>query len=331
MKPTSSKVDHFVKFFDSAKHASEAYNDDLLKSFGSSEQLSDANFVREISSRYCESEIVIENHDVVLAINSLKTYSAPGLDEVSPWFLKHFAIYFVVPLCHVYNLSVKLGKFHDMWKEAVVVPLPKCTCPKLASNLRPSSLTSIFTKVLEKIIYFKTQGFWQSVINKDQFAYRPLCSITSALTLLTHNWLQFLDEHKQGLIRILAIDFSKAFDTVDHSLLIGKLCSYGAPYWLINVLLDYFNGRTQRVRINGQLSTPGIVARGIPQGTVLSPVLFSVYTNDLVPRHHDRTSVIKYADDQTWSHMIPNHYSDDAHLEIENIYRWCVDNRMKLN
>ena len=56
-----------------------------------------------------------------------------------------------------------------------------------------------------------------------------------------------------------------------------------------------------------------------------------MYTNDLVPRHHDRTSVIKYADDQTWSHMIPNHYSDDTHLEMENIYRWCVGNRMKLN
>ena len=122
---------------------------------------------------------------------------------------QHFAIHFVVPLYHVYNFSVKHGKFRDMWKESVVVTLSKCTCPKRASDLRPLSLTSIFAKVLENIIFFKTQSFGQSIIDKDQFADWPLCATTSAHTRLTHSWLQFLDEHMQGLIRIWWLNFQK--------------------------------------------------------------------------------------------------------------------------
>ena len=208
LKPSNSKLDHFVRRYDSVEKASEAYNDDLLNRFEPSDQLSDVNFIDHFATFGNES-VEVENHDVVLAINSLKTSSAPGLDQVSAWFLKHFAVHYIVPLCYIYNLSLKNGKFHEMWKVGVVVPMPKCDKPTAASDLRPLSLTSVFAKVFEKIIYAKTKNFWQSIIGSDQFAYRPLCSTTSALTLMTHNWLDFLDKNKNGMICVLAIDFAK--------------------------------------------------------------------------------------------------------------------------
>ena len=85
------------------------------------------------------------------------------------------------------------------------------------------------------------------------------------------------------------------------------------------------------MRIDGLLSSPGAVTRGIPQGTVLGPMLFSVYTNDLVPCYRDRTTVIKYADDQTWSHTIPFGSLDYISAEIDHVYNWCLQNRMSLN
>ena len=331
LKPSNSQLDCFINEHPSVSHASESYNDYLLNRFDPSEELVETNVPRRRSSSNDDNCMQIVNHDVVLAINSLRGQSAPGHDQVPAWFLKQFAIHYIVPLCHVYNLSVKLGKFHEMWKAAIVTPLPKCSKPKNAADLRPLSLTSVFAKVFEKIIYSKTKYFWQYSVNSDQFAYRPLCSTTSALTLMTHSWLDFLDKHKQSMIRVIAIDFAKAFDTVDHSLLIGKLCSYDAPYWLVCLLVDYFCNRTQLVRIRGSLSTPGLVTRGIPQGTVLGPVLFSLFTNDLIPLDKARTIVIKYADDQTWSHTISKRSDDLAQIEMDNVFSWCTENRMMLN
>ena len=128
----------------------------------------------------------------------------------------------------MFNLSLSTGVFPTYWKRAIIIPLPKNNRPSSTNDLRPISLTSVISKLFERLVLKLISPRWRSIMHTDQFAYRPLSSTTSTLTSIQHLWLSTLDANAKCYARVLAIAFSKAFDSIEHSLLLGKLLSYGS-------------------------------------------------------------------------------------------------------
>ena len=150
------------------------------------------------------------------------------------------------------------------------------------------------------------------------------------LTKLTHDVLSLLDSKKQVTIRLGALDFSKAFDSVEPALLISKLSSYEFPRWSISWLFSFLSNREQFIQHKSSKSSLLIVNRGIPQGTVLGPLLFSVMIEDL-QFNYPRTLFYKYADDQTLLHWYCPGETDNFEDLIMSVKGWCCINNLVLN
>lgn len=323
----SSSLDNLLSRFSDARSACNAYNDYLVDRFKAE------FFFDEFSvpTAPIEPDVTVSLQDIDFALNKLSVSSAEGPDHVSAWYVKHFACFFAEPLRHLFELSLRSSSVPKDWKCATIVPLPKVKNPSELTDLRPISLTPVFIKMLERIIVRKTSHIWRAVINNDQFAYRPQSSTEVALTGLVHQWLQFLDTNKSSYIRVAALDFAKAFDSVEHSLLVGKILSYEFPQWFVAWVHDFLTNRSQRVRIAGSLSDEAVTSRGLPQGTVLGPLLFVLYTNDLTPPESCNVNVTKYADDQTWSIFVGKGQDDRADHVLSYVSDWCMANCMQLN
>ena len=259
---------------------------------------------------------------------SLKLRSAPGPDGLPSWLFKHHGVWLTKPICHLFNLCLNNGHFPADLKRAIVVPIPKTSAPRSLGELRPISLTSNISKLLERAVLGRTRDKFKEVVNNNQFAYREKASTTCALVQMTHSWLHALDNAPNAALRVIAIDFSKAFDSIEHSLLVAKLHSYNFPPWAISIFRSFLCNREQCVRIGNVISQDMKITRGIPQGSVSGPLLFSLFINDLQPKSH-LCRIIRFADDQTLT--CPIDPAQLAQEEIEHIDEWCNENKMKLN
>ena len=326
LKSTNKCLSSYTQNFANDYEAASAYNQVLIQRFTESVPLASHPC---LSNHPNTPEVSL--HDVILGIRGLKIRSAPGPDNIPVWFLKMFESHLAKPLTALFNLSLKTGVFPVEWKRAIIIPLPKNKRPSTANDLRPISLTSIIAKIFERLVLKMITPHWRSIMHEDQYAYRPLSSTTCALTSIEHHWLSTLDDSKGSYIRVFALDFTKAFDCIEHSLLLGKICSYGFDNWLIVWLHSFLSGRTQQVRVNQATSPCLPISRGIPQGTVIGPFTFVVYTNDLRPFDESRMSVVKYADDQTWSYVVKYGEADNSSLELQAIEVWCNENKMSVN
>ena len=326
LKNDAKCLSSFTSQYSSDMEAASQLNQVLVERFVESSPLS---FPPTVSPESRAPEITL--HQVILGLRSLRNRSASGPDCIPVWFLKTFESHIAKPLTAVFNLSLSTGVFPTEWKKAVISPLPKVSKPTTPNDFRPISLTSVLSKLFERIVLKMISPLWRSVMNTDQYAYRPLSSTVCALTAIQHHWLSTLDTNAKCYIKVFAVDFSKAFDSIEHSLLIGKLISYGFDDWFVVWLYSFLTGRTQHVKINCTLSPSLPVTRGIPQGTVIGPFTFVIFTNDLRPQDEERMSVIKYADDQSWSYLIPHDKQDHSDAELKSIASWCKLNQMMIN
>jgi hypothetical protein len=216
------------------------------------------------------------------------------------------------------------------FKEATIVPIPKPGCS--TPEYRPISLLPHLSKVLEDIvIHHWLRPKLLPSLASNQFAFTGNIGggTTNALLKITDSVLRHLDS-SSGASRILLVDFSKAFDKAQKSCIIKCLVSLNAPresvLWVSNFLTD----RKQRVSCNGRLSTWRNVISGVPQGSVLGPVLFAVLVDSLQPVH-SQTNYIKYADDITVVHNIRNEIDDHLQSEFEAICKWSADYMLPIN
>ena len=322
----SHGIDSLLNQFPCIQQACDKINADLVQRFSQGVLIEPTQAPTCASLTYAPKLTV---HTIERKISKVRNNTASGPDGVPGWFIKSFSAQLSIPLCYIFNLILAGNPIPEIWKEANVTLLPKVPLPKQTGDIRPISLTSIFSKILERLVINLVMDHFQYVVKPDQFAYRPKASTTVALTLATNHWLKELDDRSPKVLRVAFLDYSKAFDTVEHALIVGKLVSYSFPGWFVLYVYNFLKNRRQRVKVETICSTWLPVSRGIPQGTVLGPQLFSIFTNDLQPINLTQTKLIKYADDQTMTHSVGK--SDDFQAELNNVEKWCTDNAMIIN
>ena len=272
-----------------------------------------------------------DSQEISDIIESLKS-SAAGHDNIPASLVKQVKSSILEPLRHVFSLSLKTGVIPHELKIAKVIPLFKMDNPGCFSNYRPISILPCFSKILEKIVYKRIISHLNSneILYKHQYGFRKNHSTCMALIHLVDKIISA--QEKGDFVCSIFLDFSKAFDTIDHSILLAKLHKYGihmdAHKWLTN----YISHRTQFVCIKGCFSNKAQLHCGVPQGSILGPLLFLIYINDLC-NISKIFSPIMFADDTTLVLSNSNFESliRDANNGLGAFVKWFKINKLSLN
>ena len=229
------------------------------------------------------------------ALNNLNKNKPLGPSTIPAWALKDGAHILAEPLCFLFNGFLKQNKFPSLLKLANITPIHKKGDTENPLNYRPISITPALSKVLEILIKDQIEEHLSkyNLLSKTQFGFRKKFSTIDALVYLTETVRQKLDEKK--VVPAAFLDLSKAFDSIDHSVLLEKLKHLGFSSSAILFIKSYLTNRHQRVVIPEAESDWLEVRQGVPQGTVLGPLLFNLYVNDLP--NFINCSLIQYADD----------------------------------
>ena len=242
--------------------------------------------------------------EVASTLKSLQLGKATGPDAINNRILKELATPLSFPLSDLFNFSLATGKVPQMWKEANVTPIFKKEDPSVVSNYRPISLLSAVGKVLEKIVHKHLFNFVREhdLLSALQSGFIPGDSTVNQLIDIYNTFCKSLDEGKE--VRAVFCDISKAFDRVWHKGLIFKLESIGVSDSLLRWFSDYLVERKQRVVLPGAASSWQNVKTGLPQGSILGPLLFLIYINDIVEDIH--SSIRLFADDTSLYIIVDN-------------------------
>ena len=231
-------------------------------------------------------------------INNLEQNKSPGQDEFTSKFLKISANMIVPTLCEIFNLSIKTGEYPDPLKIAKVIPIFKKGDPSLASNYRPISVLSCINKIFEKILFKRLYNFLEkyNILYEFQFGFRQGHSTEHALVEIVDKIKHAIDNNE--LTCGLFLDLSKAFDTVNHNILLQKLEHYGIRGTALNLFKSYLSNRKQYVQIDKCKSKTLPITCGVPQGSVLGPLFFILFINDL-PNCCPEGKIRLFVDDTT--------------------------------
>ena len=240
---------------------------------------------------YCN----INREDVQKKLKNLNPNKSPGPDKLHSRILKELYSVLDKPLAILFQNTLKKGKLPDEWKHAIVTAIFKKGDKRKPNNYRPVSLTCIICKIIESIIRDKIMEYMESnnLFSNKQFGFLNGRSTVLQLLTVLDKWTKIIDEG--GTIDCVYFDFKKAFDKVPHQRLIHKAEQYGIKGDIINWIKSFLDSRTQQVVINGELSEPKNVTSGIPQGSVLGPLLFVIFINDLPDQV--KSDMFLFADD----------------------------------
>ena len=267
-------------------------------------------------------------------LSNLNISKSTGLDNIGPKILKLSANIIAPSLVYIINKSITSGTFPSVWKEAKVKPLFKSGDKDDINNYRPISILPTVSKLIEKWVDVNFSLFLNnfSLLHKSQSGFRAKHSTESAMILMVDSWLKALNSGK--LVGCVMVDFRKAFDLVDHQILLKKLQSYKCSDSCLSWFNSYLINRTQRVVLNNELSDSSVVNCGVPQGSILGPLLFLLFINDLPLLLHDTVSFVDlYADDTTLyeQHSDLKTLQRNLQKSLNLLHDWCRKNGMVLN
>ena len=282
------------------------------------------------------SPVTLENlsftrSDIIKAINEIETYSSTSHEDIPAKVIKECKEIIAIPLEILWNYSLHTGEIPPALKEQYITPTFKKGDKTDPANYRPISLTSHLIKIFERVIRNKLVCHLEDngLINAKQHGFRKG---RSCLTQLLHHYDEILKNYNEGCeTDVIYLDFSKAFDKVDHTMLLEKLTRYGITGKLHTWIKSFLINRFQTVVVDGKHSRREPVRSGVPQGSVLGPVLFIVYVNDL----HDVVKTCSsgsFADDTKLLHKIEK--MDDmtqVQVDLYNVIQWAALNNMSLN
>lgn len=242
----------------------------------------------------------VDEMNVLKHLCSIKS-NACGSDGLHIKFIIACCPYILPYITHVINHCLSKGVFPSMWKTALVLPMPKISNPESYKDLRPISLLPSLSKVLEKEVNSQIRTYLEKekLLPSTQFGFRKNHSCCSALAHVTDDIFKARDQKK--LTFLILLDYSKAFDTLDHSLLLSILQYIGMSKYVIEFFKNYLIHRLQKVSIDDQLSVQLEVLKGVPQGSILGPLLYIIYTSQL---------------DKCLQHCKRAYYADDSQLYI---------------
>ena len=266
-------------------------------------------------------QLVVTPEVVVSKINNMKENESPGVDGISPKILKETVEQISTPLAHVFNMSLKEGIVPFEWKEANIIPLFKKGSRNKSVNYRPVCLTSVICKLLETIIRDHMMDFLikHKLINPSQHGFLKAKSCLTNLLCFLEEITKWVDDGSP--VDVIYLDFQKAFDKVPHQRLISKLKSHGMGNSIINWIEQWLPDRRQRVVVDGEVSSWKPVLSGVPQGSVLGPILFLVYINDLEEGVSGK--ILKFADDTKLFRKVKE-IEDNFFLQddIDKLVKW---------
>lgn len=270
--------------------------------------------------------------EIIKITNDLKSSFSAGVDEISTNLLKSIIPEINDILMHIFNCSLSTGIVPSKLKIAKVIPIYKADDKHSFGNYRPISVLPSISKILEKIIYNRIYKFVSdfNILSPRQFGFRPKRSTYMAINNLYSRITEHLD-NKLYTVGIF-LDLSKAFDTINHNILIHKLHNYGIRGLANNWISNYLSNRKQFVTYNHKSSAYTEVTCGVPQGSILGPLLFLLYINDL-PLCSDKLHFILFADDTNilYSHKDPKCLEIELNKELIKISNWFKLNKLSLN
>ena len=265
------------------------------------------------------SSVSVSDNDVLNAIKDMNPNSAPGDDDMYAKYILELRCFLVEPLKLLFRQSLSTGKIPEDWKKGLIVPIYKKNGkPENPSSYRPICLTSIVCKLLEKIVckHMVNYLLQNNLISENQHGFMKGKSTATNLVETLNEWTAMLD--RRTPIDSIYIDLAKAFDSVSHPKLLHKLRKIGFGGEVLSWLQSFLTGRQQSVIVGNSRSTPQPVVSGIPQGTILGPLLFNIYIDELSQKV-SFSSVKLFADDTKIYRKVEN--SDDCSLLQEDLNR----------
>ena len=264
-------------------------------------------------------------------LSSLNSSKSTGLDNISARFLKDGASFLKLPITYIINMSITSGEVPGELKSARVKPLFKKNCRSEVGNYRPVSILCVVSKILERAVYNQLEAFVtkNNLIYEFQSGFRGNFSTDTRLIHLTDH---IKKNTSKGLYTgMIMLDLQKAFDTVDHEILCQKLSVMGVVS--VEWFRSYLSDRTQMVNVNNTSSDFQKITCGVPQGSILGPLLFLCYVNDMSMSISGECKLMLYADDSAilYSHKNPRVISERLGQELESCSKWLVDNKLSLH
>ena len=263
---------------------------------------------------------------------SLKKTHSRGIDDIDPYIAAANIHNVIVPLTEIINSSMSYGIVPTQLKEAKVVPIFKKGDKDNLINYRPISILPYFAKYFEKVMYERLSSYIAKadILQKTQYGFQQNRSTYMALLDMEDKITKAIDNNEFSVG--IFIDLAKAFDTVDHTILLKKMFNYGIRGIQLQWFSSYLTNRTQRVSCNGAFSNVGLVTHGVPQGSNLGPLLFLLYINDL-SLVSSTLYFILFADDTNifYSNKSHTELTETVNRELKKLNYWFLANRLTLN
>jgi len=290
------------------------------------------DFSNQVPTGVRLEDIVFSQSTIYKHLNKLKTNSSSGPDELPAFALKNLAYSLSSPLAILYSLSFRVSKVPDLWKKAIITPVFKKGQSSDVVNYRPISLTCIVCKVMETVIKDVITTFLlrNKLISKQQHGFVKRHSTCSQLLECVNDWSLAINGRLP--VDVIYIDFNKAFDTVVHTKLLSKLEANGVSGKVKAWIADFLSERFQAVKVGEHISDFSSVLSGVPQGSVLGPLLFLIYINDLVAKIGDGASSKLFADDVKIYSVVkcPVDFNNLQHC-LDLICEWAVDWQLSIS
>lgn len=302
----------------------------FAENFSSVYQTSDP--IMNESSQPCIPQCVkltyVSKEDIKMALKKLKDKPTAGVDLIPSFLIRDCSRILVEPLHIVYNLILKTSHFPALWKVSRICPVFKAGDVSLINNYRPISIICNFAKVFEAIVHKFVHNGIKPYLSPHQHGFIEKRSTVTNLALFTQYAAEVLDE--KGQVDVVYTDFQKAFDKIDHYVLLSKLDQIGLSESLLTLIKSYIFERTQFVHYGGANSFSFSPSSGVPQGSNLGPLLFLVYVNDIASSI--AAPVLLFADDMKIFSSVKS-IEDCKHIQdqIEIVAKWCLRNRLTLN